>query len=82
MLGQADVCANLKIEDKEMKLKAEEGKEWDYITPGAFRFEYVRNEKAARGGFLLKSTRVFADSGSVVQKMLRVGPLKPEDLMM
>lgn len=81
MLGQADVCANLRIEDKEPKVKVEEGKEWDYITPGASRFEYVRDEKAARGGILLKSTRIFADSGSVVQKTLRVGQLKPEGLV-
>ena len=64
MLGQADVCANLGIEDKEPKVKVEEGEEgeeWDCVTPGAFRFEYVRDEKAARGGILLKSTRIFAD---------------------
>ena len=53
-------------------MKVEEGKEWEYTTSGAFRFESVRDEKAARGGILLKSTRFFADSESGVQKILRV----------
>ena len=75
------MCANLRIEDKEPKVKVQEGKGWDCVTSGAFRFEYVRDEKAARGGGLLKSTRMFVDSGLVVQKMLRVGQLKPEDLV-
>ena len=41
--------------------------EW---TLGAFRFEYMRDEKRRRGmnsgGMLLKSARIFADSGPAV----------------
>ena len=82
MLAQADVRVNLRGEGNEPKVRDREGREWDCVTPGAFRFEYVRDQKAARGGISLKSARIFADSGSVVQKMLRVGQLKPEDLVM
>lgn len=83
MFGQADVCVELRGEGEDggkEKVRDAEGRGWDCVTPGAFHFVYVKNEKAAHGGILLKSTRIFADSGPGLMKMLEVGQLKPQDL--
>ena len=81
MIGQADVSVELGIEGgaEEKETKDAGGKGWDCVTPGAFHFVYVRDEKAAHGGILLKSTRIFADSGPALLKMLKVGLVKPQD---
>ncbi|MCJ1460821.1 hypothetical protein MMC28_011203 [Mycoblastus sanguinarius] len=80
MIGQANVYANLHVEGKEPKVKDGSGREWDHVTPGAFHFEYVKDSKAKHQGILLKSSRIFADSGPALMLMLKRGQLKPGDL--
>ena len=41
---------------------------------------FVKDEKAARGRLVLKSLRMFADSGPVRSKMSKVRRLKPKAL--
>lgn len=80
MIGQARVCADLQVRGTESRMKDLSGKEWDCVTPGAFHFFYVRDEKAVHGGILLKSSHIFADSGPALVRMLKVGQVKPGDL--
>ncbi|KAL8721915.1 MAG: hypothetical protein Q9225_001511 [Loekoesia sp. 1 TL-2023] len=79
MLGEAKVFAQLHVPSPEPKVKDASGKEWDVVTPGAFRFQFVRDPKAAHDGLLLKGTTIFADSGPAITLMLRLGVMKPSD---
>ena len=54
---------------REEMVKDAAGKEWHCVTPASFHFEFVKDEKAARAGLVLKSGRMFADSGPVRSKM-------------
>ena len=72
--------ANLHVAGSEPKVKDGTGKEWDFMTPSAFHFEYVKDSKAEHDGVRLKSTRIFADSGPALMMMLKRGQMKPADL--
>ncbi|KAL8934990.1 MAG: hypothetical protein Q9216_005639 [Gyalolechia sp. 2 TL-2023] len=80
MLGQADVYGQLHAPGSEPKVKDSEGKEWDTMTPGAFRFMFVKDGSAPHDGIKMQQTSVFLDSGPTMAKMMKVGMLKPEDL--
>ena len=80
MMGQANVYANLhgQAASGEKKVKSEDGKEWDIVTPGAFLFEYVKDGS----GVKLKSTKIYADSAPGMMTMVKRGLIKPSDLGM
>ena len=87
MVGWGRVCVDFRGAGRE---EGEEGekmrdaggreREWDCVTPAAFHFEYVRDGKAKNQGILLKRTRIFADSGPALVRMLKGGQLKVQDL--
>lgn len=79
MMGQAQVFGNLHVPGEEPKVRDASGREWDVVTPGAFHFEYVR-EEGNEHGIKLVMTRVFADSGPALVLMLKRGQVKGEDL--
>ena len=74
------MCADMQVRGTEARMKDWSGQEWDCVTPAAFHFVHVRDEKAVHGGVLLKSTPIFADSGSALVTMLKVGQVKPGEL--
>ena len=80
MIGQAYMFANLRVLGSEPKVKDASGKEWDICNPSVFHFEYVKDSKAKHDGVLLKSTRIFADSGPALMLMMKRGQLKPADI--
>ena len=82
MVGQGRVCVDFRVAgtEEEKKMRDADGREWDCVTPAAFHFEYVRDEKAKNQGILLRRTYIFADSGPVLMRMLKVGQLKTQDL--
>jgi len=82
MMGEAAVYVNLPNPEKKegKKVKDEQGREWDAVTPGGFRFVYVKDPSAEHHGIRLKSTRIFADSGPAMAVMLQRGLIKASDL--
>lgn len=83
VIGLANVFVNLPggSAQGEQKVKDVKGREWDLSAPGAFRFQYVKDDKAKHGGILLKRTDIFSDSGPAVVTLLKRGVLKPEMLL-
>ena len=50
------------------------------VSHSAFHFEYVKDSKAKHDGVLLKSAKIFADSGPALMLMVKRGQLNPADL--
>lgn len=78
MLGVANLWWTLVAPGKEEKMKGPDGKEWDGVTPSAFRFKYA---KGGKDGVELYKTEIFSDPSAAMVKMLQRGMLKPEQLM-
>lgn len=75
MTGEADVGLELPVEGivGQKKVKDTEGREWHCLTPVAVHFGWVKDEKAAQGGQLLKEARMFTDSGPARSHMSEAG---------
>lgn len=81
MIGQARIYANLAGErgaDEPPKIKDNatgngKGEEWDVMVPGAFRFEYVKDDKGVHDGIRLRKTEIMADNLPVVMTMAKRG---------
>lgn len=78
MIGQAWLYANLPGTPTahEQKVKDLQGKEWDVKIPGAFKFEYVRQERAPHDGIVLRRTEISSESFGVVQILMARGVIK------
>jgi len=78
MIGQAHLYANLPGPPmaQEQKVKDLSGNEWDVKIPGAFRFEYVRQQGAPHDGIVLKRTEIMSDSMPAVQILMGRGVIK------
>lgn len=77
MFGIANLWWTLATPGDQQKVKDTNGKEWDGATPGAFRFEYVKDGE----GVKLKRTEIFSDPSQALVYMLKRGMLKADDLM-
>jgi hypothetical protein len=78
MIGQAHLFANLPGEatPQEEKVKDLQGREWDVKIPGAFVFQYVKQEGAPHDGIVLKRTEIMSDSMPAVQLLMARGVIK------
>jgi hypothetical protein len=54
------------------------GKQWDLAGPGAFMFQYVRDEEGE--GHRLRRLEITADTSPIIVGMLKRGVLSPKDL--
>jgi hypothetical protein len=81
MIGSANMFADLPVPGGEKQHADLTGKKWDLRLPGMFHFEYVKDSSAKHDGILLKSTKVYSDSGPAVVEMLKRGMVKPEQLL-
>jgi hypothetical protein len=76
-IGQATIYANLpgergageppRVRDK----RASGEEEWDVAVPGAFRFEYVKNDQGMHDGIRVRKTEIMSDSLSIVMTLAK-----------
>lgn len=76
-IGQATIYANLPGErntGEPAKVKDNvKGEEWDIAVPGAFRLEYVKDDKAAHDGIALRRTEAMTDSLPIIMTLAKRG---------
>lgn len=77
MFGVAHLWWTLAAPGDSAKVKDASGKEWDGVTPGAFKFDYVKEG----GSIKLVRTEIFSDPSQAMVYMLKRGMIKPEDLL-
>ncbi|KAK4502982.1 hypothetical protein PRZ48_006409 [Zasmidium cellare] len=77
MFGIANLWWTLAAPGDSSKVKDVDGKEWDGVTPGAFRFEYVKKGDEIK----LARTEIFSDPSQAMVLMLKRGMIKSEDLV-
>lgn len=77
MFGQANLFANCPGDPSEgdQKIEDPQGREWDVKIPGAFHFEYEKNEGAAHGGIEMSRAEIMIDPTPAVQILKRRGLL-------
>jgi hypothetical protein len=79
MIGQAHVYATLpgKPADGEPpKVKDGKGKEWDVSVPGAFHFEYRKDDSSKHGGFKLQKTEIMSESLPIAMMLVKRGVIQ------
>ncbi|KAF2472086.1 uncharacterized protein BDR25DRAFT_313281 [Lindgomyces ingoldianus] len=82
MVGRANLYVNLPgaPSEGEKKVKDLDGKEWDAVCAGMFRFLYVKDESGFQG-IKLKRTEVCSDPLPALGLMLKRGVVTPEQLL-
>ena len=76
MIGLANLWWKLAV-GGDSTIKGHGGKEWDGVTPSAFKFAYRKEGKEIK----LASTEIYSDPSAALVQMLKRGMLKPEQLM-
>jgi len=78
MIGQAMMYADLPGEPAagESKVASADGRKWDLVIPGAFRFHCVKGGES----YLLKRAEMHADTGPLVTRLLKRGVMSLKDL--
>ena len=78
MIGRAMMWANLPGEPApgETKKKDADGKEWDLVGPGGFRFFYVKEGN----NFALSRLEMMADTAPLTLGLVRRGVISTKDL--
>lgn len=71
MLAYANAYFDLKgqVDGKEKgkKVKSPDGKEWDLVTPSAYKFYFVEGTEEGNGGIALSKTEVFCDTAPLMK---------------
>ncbi|WPH03253.1 Hypothetical protein R9X50_00613000 [Acrodontium crateriforme] len=76
MFGTAKLHWNLAVPGDKKGQTGYDGKEWDGVTPGAFKFHYDKDGDS----FKISRTEIYSDPSAAMVIMMHRGMLKPEDL--
>ncbi|ORY19303.1 hypothetical protein BCR34DRAFT_210604 [Clohesyomyces aquaticus] len=77
MLGVATLYWSLPVPGEGVKVKDDNGKEWDGAGPAAFDFWY----RKTNAGIRLEKEAIYVDSSVAVKEMVKRGMLKAEDIV-